>query len=287
LIGAIHHQFNGISQYFNGVIDEVLIYDRALSYAEIRLLYDRCAPPVPVFVDIKPQSCPNPLNIKGVYSKGNPQLIGGSRGGKKSVLPVAILGTEDFDVMTVDLSTVLLEGVAPIRSAIEDVSTPFDGDLCGCTTEGADGFDDLTLKFYRQEIVAALGDVQDGDEVVLTLTGALNDGTPIEGADCVLILSHGDPTVKPIVSVPSSCGLYQNYPNPFNPQTTIRYALADDAHVTLVVYNIALVRRLKPWSMRDKGQAITNACGRAKMWPLASTSTDSRLVISCKRGRWC
>jgi len=240
-IGAMYN-VDGLPDDFSTVIiDEVLIYDRALSYDEIRLLYDRCAPSIiiPVFVDIKPQSCPNPLNIKGGYAKGNPQSHHEDIRRRKSVLPVAILGTEGFDVTTVDLSTVLLEGAAPIRSAIEDVSTPFDGELCGCTTEGADGFDDLTLKFYRQEIVAALGDVQDGDEVVLTLTGALNDGTPIDGADCVLILSHGDPTVKPIVSVPSSYGLSQNYPNPFNPQTTIRYALAEDAQVRLVVYNVA------------------------------------------------
>jgi len=196
--------------------------------------------PLIVFVDIKPQSCPNPLNIKGGYSKGNPQSHHEDIRRPKSVLPVAILGMEYFDVATVDFSTVLLEGVAPIRSAIEDVSTPFDGELCGCTTEGADGFDDLTLKFYRHQIVAALGDVQDGDEVVLTLTGALSDGTPIEGADCVLIISSkGDATVKPIAFVPSSYGLSQNYPNPFNPQTAIRYALAKDAQVTLVVYNIA------------------------------------------------
>jgi hypothetical protein len=53
---------------------------------------------------------------------------------------------------------------------------------------------DLTLKFDAQELVAALGDVSDGDVLILTLTGALKPdygGTPIIGGDVVWILSKG------------------------------------------------------------------------------------------------
>ncbi|NOY77533.1 MAG: T9SS type A sorting domain-containing protein [Calditrichaeota bacterium] len=39
-------------------------------------------------------------------------------------------------------------------------------------------------------------------------------------------------------SVPSGFALYQNYPNPFNPETTIRFALPNQGHVKLVVYNM-------------------------------------------------
>ncbi|GAI33112.1 unnamed protein product, partial [marine sediment metagenome] len=46
---------------------------------------------------------------------------------------------------------------------------------------------DLTLKFETQEIVNALGEVNDGDVLALTLTGVLYDETPIEGADCILV----------------------------------------------------------------------------------------------------
>jgi hypothetical protein len=123
-------------------------------------------------VDIKPGSCPNPLNTNS--------------GG---VLPVAILGTADFDVTAIDRASISLEGVAPIRSKIEDVGTPVvEPDPCECTTDKADGFDDLTLKFDRQDIIYALGDVNDRDELELILTATLSDGTVIEGYDCVIIL---------------------------------------------------------------------------------------------------
>lgn len=132
-----------------------------------------------VALDIKPLSCPNPLNVK-------------SRG----VLPVAILGTEDFDVTQVDPGSVLLEGVAPLRWSLEDVATPFEPFTCkedclDCTDKGPDAYLDLTLKFSTEEIVDALGDVSDGECLVLTLTGNLKEefeGKPIAGEDVVVIL---------------------------------------------------------------------------------------------------
>jgi hypothetical protein len=131
-----------------------------------------------VNIDIKPSSCPNPLNVND-----------------KGVLPVAILGSEDFDVFNIDPASIRLEGVAPVRSSYEDVTTPMpiDAEICDCTTEGPDGYLDLTLKFKVQEIVAALVEVNDGEELELTLTGVLHDGTPIEGKDCILIISKGKP----------------------------------------------------------------------------------------------
>lgn len=125
---------------------------------------------IPVSVDIKPQSCPNAIKV---VSKG--------------VLPVAILGTEDLDVAEIDPASVMLEGVAPLRWALEDVATPFEGELCDCHELGPDGYLDLTLKFDMQEVIAALGEVSDGETLELTLTGNLLDGTPISGQDCVFI----------------------------------------------------------------------------------------------------
>ena len=176
----------------------------------------------PVAVDIKPTSCPNPFNMNA-----------------KGVLPVAILGTADFDVMTVDPSTVLLEGVAPLRWAWEDVSTPVeDPDECECTTLGADGYMDLTLKFDRQAIATALGPVSDGEVLVLTLTGFTYDGEAIKGKDCVIIIKKGPAPISLAGREPSTISLGDAYPNPFNPETDISFSLPERAQVSLVIYNI-------------------------------------------------
>ena len=137
---------------------------------------------ISVHFDIKPGSCPNPLNVKS-----------------KGVLPVAILGTEDFDVHTIDPATVRLTlngngdgAVAPLRWAYEDVATPFEGELCDCHDYNGDGYMDMTFKFKTQEIVETLGlSSYSGETIPLAIIGDLMEdygGTPIYGQDCVWIL---------------------------------------------------------------------------------------------------
>lgn len=144
-------------------------------------------PPSPGPIDIKPGSCPNPLNLR-----------------EKGVLPVAILGLEDFDVTQIDPATVRLfrKGVvdpievAPLRWSLEDVATPFEPFIgkkakYDCTAAGPDGLLDLSLKFDAQAVVAALGPVTDRQVLVLQLTAKLKEafgGTPIAGEDVVVIL---------------------------------------------------------------------------------------------------
>ena len=129
-------------------------------------------------VDIKPTSCPNPVNVKST-----------------GVLPVAILGSEVFDVNQIDIASLEILGVQPIRSSIEDVAAPVTEEAlpedCLCTTVGPDGYPDLTLKFDSQQIIEAIGPVEDGEMIILTLTGLLQDETVIEGTDCVLIKKKG------------------------------------------------------------------------------------------------
>ena len=139
-------------------------------------------------VDIKPYSCPNPLDVKKYSLK------------KYGVLHVAILGTKDFDVTQIDPASIRLEGVAPLRWYLKDVATPFTPSTgkkhCyeDCTSEGADGFKDLTLKFSAKKLIAALGNVKDNECRVLKLSGNLKKekgSTPIVGEDVVVIQKKG------------------------------------------------------------------------------------------------
>jgi hypothetical protein len=143
-------------------------------------------PEIPVALDVKPTSCPNPLNVNS-----------------KGVLPVAIVGTEDLDVTHIDPATVQLMLVDPLRGAYEDVCTAYlplvgKASQYDCTEEGPDGFMDMTLKFDNMAIAAALeligGPLTDGEEILVTLKGNLlpeYGGTPIVGEDVVRIIKKG------------------------------------------------------------------------------------------------
>jgi hypothetical protein len=204
-----------------------------------------------VAFDIKPGSCPNPLNIKDKGgSEENDPKFGQNSGGNgdpgesKAVLPTAIMGTADFDVHEVDPATIRLLGtIAPVRWSYEDVGAPADkaADACACSTVGPDGSGDLTLKFNKATVVAALGPVEDRQVIELTLTGELCDGTPIEGSDCVVIVGAGKKPIKngpKDQQLPLEFALHQNYPNPFNPSTEIGFALPHACDVRLEVFNV-------------------------------------------------
>ena len=129
---------------------------------------------LPVFVDVKPGSCPNSFNPT-----------------KKGVLPVAIVGTFSFDVTTIDPASVRAAGdVAPLRWAYEDVATPYVGGAGGCTTIEGDGIMDLTLKYDALEIAGALDLGSHGGEMMpLSFHGSLmNSDTVVQGEDWLRVL---------------------------------------------------------------------------------------------------
>jgi glutamine cyclotransferase len=159
-------------------------------------------PPSPGPIDIKPGSCPNPLSTTD-----------------KGVFPVAILGLEDFDVTQIDPATVRLfrKGIAdpievtPLRWSLEDAGIPYEPftgrmGAYDCLEYYPDeygvfdGYLDLSFKFDAQEVVAALGEVNDGDVLVLQLSGKIKEeygGTGFVGEDVVVIIDK---------IAPSNCG---------------------------------------------------------------------------------
>ena len=105
---------------------------------------------IAVAVDVRPGSPRNPLNP---FARG--------------VVPVALLGSEDFDVASVDVATL---GFGPhaapaVRSRIQD--------------RNGDGHPDLVTHHRVPDTGIALGDVE------ACLVGATLDGTPLRGCDAV------------------------------------------------------------------------------------------------------
>ena len=190
-----------------------------------------------VELDIKPGSCRNPfsINIFGWLQSGRVK--------KGGVLPVAILGSETVDVNDIDPASIFLEGVAPLRYAYEDVST-LDGEGgCVCNDGGADGYMDMTLKFSKQAVAAALLDSDPyvvGQEIVLMLTGEYWDGMTFSAMDCIEFV--GSEKVKDGPGWPDIggvSGLGFPTPNPFNPVSRISYSVPATQHVRIAIYDVA------------------------------------------------
>lgn len=202
---------------------------------------------VDVDVDIKPTSCPNPFELKAdgsIFTQDDRfnlyrvETAVAAPASDKSVLPVAVLGSADLDVTTIDPETVLLNGVPPLRWSIGDVAGPVgeDAEECECTTAGPDGFPDLLLKYNRAAIAATLGPVTDGESIPLVLSGQLTDGTAFAGSDCILIRLKGGSTLNGTED--GNPFALQSHPNPFNAATVVNYTLKESGDVNLAIYNV-------------------------------------------------
>jgi len=140
--------------YFAGEIDEVRIWDEALTAEDVARNYGLAD----VAIDIKPGSDPNGINQ-----------------GANGVIPVAILTTDTFDAADVDPSTVELAGAA--------VQVRGKADKLMARLEDVDGDSDHDLVV---QVVNEL-DLEPGDAET-TLTARTYDGLPLMGTDSIRIV---------------------------------------------------------------------------------------------------
>jgi len=164
-----------------------------------------------VVMDIKPGSCPNPLNTNTNTAK--------------ALVSVVILGDQKLDVTKIKVESLRLNGeavegvederpveavkvvkkVQHVKANYEDLTTPFDKKRDAptedrkayqCNELGGDGIKDLVLKFDRQLLVDTIGDKQYMDpnqaDLTFTMTGELLDGTPIKGVDLMVKADKSD-----------------------------------------------------------------------------------------------
>jgi len=106
-----------------------------------------------VNVDIKLGSYPNSINLKS-----------------KGVTPVAVLTNNFFDAKDIAIDSIVFAGTNPLRGNLEDVDG--DGDL------------DLILHFDTQSLQLTPTDIE------AVLTGQLNNGNLIKGADSIRIVKE-------------------------------------------------------------------------------------------------
>lgn len=151
---TFHGVMGGCAWGLSGeTLDEVAIYNRVLSGAEIQQHYQgglqgRGYEAVAVTIDIKPGSDVNSINP-----------------GKQGKIAVAILSTETFDAARVDTSTVHFGTAAVVNATIADVN--------------GDGRPDIVLYFNAMNVGIACGVTS------ATLTGYTLDGQLFQGSDSI------------------------------------------------------------------------------------------------------
>lgn len=108
-------------------------------------------------IDLRPKNTKNQVNTNA-----------------KQLVPLAILGDAGFDPCAeVDIASIVVHGAAPSL-------TNFD-----CEDANGDGYDDLVVHFRARDFTKPTPAECDDPDAIVTLTGSLMSGEPIEGSDDV------------------------------------------------------------------------------------------------------
>jgi hypothetical protein len=154
-IGAVAVPCAG-KRFYRGLIDEVQIYNRALSDSEIQAL---SLTVLEASIDIKPGSFPNSINLSSA-----------------GVVPVAILSSATFDATQVDPATVSLAGAA--------VKLIGKGNRYSCSAEDVNGDGRLDVVCH---VVTAQFMIEPGGSVAV-LAAKTFSGQAIRGEDSINIV---------------------------------------------------------------------------------------------------
>jgi hypothetical protein len=186
LLGAI---WQGNREYANAVSEPVWLEVNELP-----------KPAVPV--DIKPGICPNRITLKDHHHDKARHRYRDAHINHHSTssLSVAIAGTEKLNVSHINPKSIRLEGVRPSSWRKHDVATPYEpylgkSNVTDCTDQGPDGYTDLAMRFSLPDVIQALGEIETGKTMVLSLSGKFKDqygGASFRGEDVLIFVIHDD-----------------------------------------------------------------------------------------------
>ena len=155
------------STFFDGLLDEMTLYNRALAASEIQAIVTassagKCKQPsvTTVTIDIKPGSFPNSINLG---SNGN--------------VPVAIFSTSSFDATTINPTSITLAGA---QVKLKGKGTP----MASFEDVNNDGLLDLVVHVNTEALQLTQNDTQ------AILEGQTFNGQAITGTDSVRIVQE-------------------------------------------------------------------------------------------------